>query len=60
LNLGGQEYKAWIKLDMDSPKDRYQNYQTNQYHVPTYGFDLEKVLDKFHVKELDDPKNGKP
>jgi hypothetical protein len=56
LNLGGQEYKAWIKLDMDSPKDRYQNYQTNQYHVPTYGFDLEKVLDKFQVKELDDPK----
>jgi hypothetical protein len=56
LNLGGQEYKAWIKLDMDSPKDRYQNYQTNQYHVPTYGFDLEKVLDMFQVKELDDPK----
>jgi hypothetical protein len=56
LNLGGQEYKAWIKLDMDSPKDRYQNYQTNQYHVPTYGFELEKVLDKFQVKELDDPK----
>jgi len=56
LNLGGQEYKAWIKLDMDSPKDRYQNYQTNQYHVPTYGFDLEKVLDKYQIKELDDPK----
>lgn len=56
LNLAGQEYKAWIKLDMDSPKDRYQNYQTNQYHVPTYGFELEKVLDKFQVKELDDPK----
>ncbi|WPU97822.1 hypothetical protein SNE26_17480 [Mucilaginibacter sp. cycad4] len=56
LNLGGQPYAAWIKLDMDSPKDRYQNYQTNQYHVPTYGFDLEKVLDKFQVKELDDPK----
>ncbi|HWY36996.1 MAG TPA: hypothetical protein VNY73_00460 [Bacteroidia bacterium] len=55
LNLGGQEYKAWIKLDMDSPKDRYQNYQTNQYHVPTYGFDLEKTLEKFQLKEMDDP-----
>lgn len=55
LNLGGQEYKAWIKLDMDSPKDRYQNYQTNQYHVPTYGFDLEKTLEKFQLKELNDP-----
>lgn len=54
VNAGG-EYKAWIKLDMDSPKDRYQNYQTNQYHVPTYGFDLESVLDKFKIKELDSP-----
>jgi hypothetical protein len=54
VNAAG-EYKAWIKLDMDSPKDRYQNYQTNQYHVPTYGFDLESVLDKFKIKELDDP-----
>ncbi|MFA6084234.1 hypothetical protein [Mucilaginibacter sp.] len=55
LNLGGQGYAAWIKLDMDSPKDRYQNYQTNQYHVPTYGFELEKVLDKYQIKELSDP-----
>ncbi|WP_426672017.1 hypothetical protein ACPPVU_12360 [Mucilaginibacter sp. McL0603] len=55
LNLGGQGYAAWIKLDMDSPKDRYQNYQTNQYHVPTYGFELEKVLDKYQIKELNDP-----
>ncbi|MBB6108674.1 hypothetical protein SAMN05421821_10291 [Mucilaginibacter lappiensis] len=54
VNAAG-EYKAWIKLDMDSPKDRYQNYTTNQYHVPTYGFDLEKVLDKFQIKELNDP-----
>jgi len=56
LNLGGMEYKAWIKLDMDSPKDRHQNYQTNQYHVPSYGFDLEKILDKYQIKELNDPK----
>ncbi|MES2063090.1 MAG: hypothetical protein V4456_14280 [Bacteroidota bacterium] len=54
VNAAGA-YKAWIKLDMDSPKDRYQNYTTNQYHVPTYGFDLEKVLEKFQIKELNDP-----
>ncbi|EHQ24663.1 hypothetical protein Mucpa_0469 [Mucilaginibacter paludis DSM 18603] len=54
VNAAG-EYKAWIKLDMDSPKDRYQNYTANQYHVPSYGFDLEKVLDKFQIKELNDP-----
>jgi len=55
LNLGGQPYKAWIKLDMDTPKDRHQNFLTNQYHDPSYGFNLEKVLDKFQIKELNDP-----
>ncbi|GAA4090978.1 hypothetical protein [Mucilaginibacter panaciglaebae] len=56
LNLGGQPYAAWIKLDMDSPKDRYQNYQTNQYHVPSYGFTTKEALEKYHIKELGDPK----
>jgi hypothetical protein len=55
LNLGGQPYKAWIKLDMDTPKDRHQNFLTNQYHDPSYGFNLEKVLDKFQIKELNEP-----
>jgi hypothetical protein len=44
---------------MDSAKDRYQNFTTLQYHVPTYGFDLEKVLEKFHLKEMDDPSKSK-
>lgn len=56
LKLGGEPYKAWVKLDMDSQKDRWQNFQTLQYHVPTYGFDLEKTLDKFNIKELGDEK----
>lgn len=56
LKLGGEPYRAWIKLDMDSQKDRYQNFQTLQYHVPTFGFDLEKTLDKFNIKELNDEK----
>jgi hypothetical protein len=55
LKLGGEPYKAWVKLDMDNPKDRYQNFTTSQYHVPTYGFELEKVLDKFNIKELNEP-----
>lgn len=55
LNLGGQPYKAWIKLDMDTQKDRHQNFLTNQYHDPSYGFNLEKTLDKFNIKELADP-----
>lgn len=56
LNLGGQPYAAWVKLDMDAPKDRYQNYMTNQYHVPTYGFVSADALEKYKIKEMDDPK----
>lgn len=54
LNVGGIPYKAWIKLDFDKPKDRFHNFTTNQYHDPSYGFDLKKVLDKFEIKELSD------
>jgi hypothetical protein len=56
LNLAGDPYSAWIKLDFDSPKDRYQNYTTNQYHVPSYGFTTKEALEKYQVKEMDDPK----
>jgi len=55
LNIGGIPYKAWVKLDFDNPKDRNQNYKTNQYHDPSYGFDLNKILDKYNIKELDNP-----
>ncbi|MGN8068405.1 hypothetical protein [Mucilaginibacter sp. 22184] len=55
LNLGGQTYKAWIELDFKSPKDRFNNYKTKQYHDPSYGFDLQKTLDKYQIKELADP-----
>jgi hypothetical protein len=55
LNVGGNAYKAWVKLDFDKPKDRHQNYSTNQYHDPSYGFNLEKTLDKYNIKELADP-----
>lgn len=56
LNLGGQPYKAWIKLDFDQPKDRFENFKSKQFHDPSYGFDLKAVLDKFNIKELADPK----
>ncbi|MES2458248.1 MAG: hypothetical protein V4594_22005 [Bacteroidota bacterium] len=56
LNLGGQQYKAWIKLDFDQAKDRFDNFKTKQFHDPSYGFDLKAVLDKYNIKELSDPK----
>lgn len=55
VSQAGQQYKAWIKLDFDVPKDRFGNFMINQYTDPAYGFDLSKVLDKFEIKELADP-----
>ncbi|RZM23011.1 MAG: hypothetical protein EOO88_27560 [Pedobacter sp.] len=55
VSQSGQQYKAWIKLDFDQPKDRFGNFLINQYTDPAYGFDLSKVLDKFEFKELADP-----
>src|SRR5690606_24187359 len=59
LNLSGTPYKAWIKLDFDKPRDRHNNLTINQYHDPSYGFDLKKVLDKFNIKELENPAKRK-
>lgn len=55
VSQAGQQYKAWIKLDFDVPKDKYGNFMVNQYTDPAYGFDLSKILDKFEFKELSDP-----
>jgi hypothetical protein len=55
LNLGGQSYKAWVKLDFEQAKDRFDNFKTRQFHDPSYGFDLKATLEKFNIKELADP-----
>ncbi|MDQ0966843.1 hypothetical protein QFZ20_002246 [Flavobacterium sp. W4I14] len=56
LTQGGLPYKAWMKLDLDGPRDRHMNFNMNQYHDPSYGFNLKEVLDKFNIKELENPK----
>ena len=45
-----------MKLDLDGPRDRHMNFNMNQYHDPSYGFNLKEVLDKFNIKELENPK----
>jgi hypothetical protein len=55
MNLGGEPYKAWVKLDFDKGKERNNNFSTNQYHDPSYGFHLETVLEKYKIKEMEDP-----
>jgi hypothetical protein len=58
LTQGGLPYKAWMKLDLDGPRDRHMNFNMNQYHDPSYGFNLKEVLDKFNIKELENPKES--
>ena len=49
----GQNYNAWIKLDLNS-KDNNNNFEVKQYHE-NYGFDLREAVGKFPVAELKNP-----
>jgi hypothetical protein len=51
----GMPYKAWIEYDFKVAKDNSGNFKLKQYHDPSYGFDLQKTLDKYQIKELADP-----
>jgi hypothetical protein len=51
-NVEGQKYNAWIQLDF-SEKDQYNNYKVKQYREQ-YGYDLEKTLEKYPIRELCD------
>ncbi|WP_439879753.1 hypothetical protein ACSX1A_11250 [Pontibacter sp. MBLB2868] len=53
LNAEGQPYKAWLQLDPNA-KDMQGNHKIRQFHE-NYGFDLEKTLKQFPIKELHDP-----
>ena len=49
----GEKYKAWLQLDLKS-QESSGNYRVNQYHQ-NYGFDLEKALSVFPIKDLQTP-----
>ncbi|WP_256004968.1 hypothetical protein [Pedobacter deserti] len=51
----GEMYKAWNVHQFDEPKDKYGNYKVKQYSEG-YGFDVQKELDKYTIKEMSDPK----
>lgn len=53
VNAEGQPYNAWVQLDF-TEKDKHDNYMTKQF-TPGYGYDLEKTLTKYPVKEMADP-----
>jgi hypothetical protein len=48
-NKEGENYNAWIKLNLDN-KDDKGNYKTSMY-TDKYGFDLVKALDKIQSME---------
>lgn len=48
----GEKYNAWIQLDF-SAKTSANNYKTRQFRQ-TYGYDLEKVLHNYPIRELQD------
>ena len=52
FTANGDRYEAWLKLDF-SKKDKYDNYEVTRFHQ-NYGYDLEKTLTKFPIKELAD------
>jgi hypothetical protein len=54
INLEGEKYKAWLKLDFGE-KDLHGNYKIKQYGL-RYGYELEKVLERYPIKELQEEK----
>ena len=52
--MEGEKYKAWIRLDFGE-KDLHDNYKIKQYGL-RYGYDLEKVLEKYPIRELQEEK----
>jgi hypothetical protein len=54
VNKDNQRYQAWLQLDFKS-NAQSGNYEIKQYHQ-NYGYDLEKVLSKYPIKELSNEK----
>lgn len=49
----GNKYKAWVKLDFKTVDDD-GNFKRRQYHE-NYGFELDQVLARYPIKELETP-----
>jgi hypothetical protein len=57
LNKEKEPYNAWIQLDF-SKQDQYDNNEVRKF-TDRYGFDLDKTLDKYPIKGLEDPEKRK-
>src|SRR5690606_4942294 len=47
----GNKVNVWLQMDFKQV-DKYGNHKLNQFHE-NYGFDLEAVLDRYPIKELE-------
>lgn len=52
----GSQYKAYNILLLEEPKDKYGNFKVKQFFDPSYGYNLQKELAAYPIKELEDPK----
>ena len=52
-----EKYSAWVQLDFKNTNGN-GNYEMKQFHQ-NYGYDLEKVLAKYPIKELGDEQSKK-
>lgn len=52
-NKEGEPYTAWSKLELDKEKDKNNNYPVRQFSNG-WGYDLEKSVSRFPVRELND------
>ena len=50
MSLDGEKYKAWLELKLEEEK-RGEYYGVRQYR-DRYGYNLEKVLEKYSIQEL--------
>ncbi|MEJ6979429.1 hypothetical protein WG906_03150 [Pedobacter sp. P351] len=53
VNKEGERYSAWLKLDFENPDDK-GNFKMKQF-TAQYGYNLEKTLANFPIKDLADP-----
>ncbi len=51
----GEMYKAWNVFEFNEARDRYGNHRIRQYSEG-YGFDVQKELNRYNIKELADGK----
>ena len=50
INLEGEKYNAWVQLNFEE-KDSQNNFKLRQYRAQ-YHYELEKVLEKYPIREL--------